>query len=291
MLTEEQLLGIEKTLLTRTEFELCRKEKHSNVRLIDNSEYTTEQFLDAFNRAKCGIISKRDEDKRNEDIPEFKIRKLYFALTWIIVYVGVFSATLLRMYQVNGIDVFKETSTIIMLVALALFLALPTLAIAYAFKFLGMPPFNAFLRSDTKFYKMDNGQIAFADLCESSYPYPSVFDNEEVLHKPTWKSSNMLNTRETRIIEVYVPTKIISAKMTRNGILLESSGRFYGVRTSCVIRIGHNHSSGFRFEDWSEMDIDYRKEVIPVTWTNLEGLLRELQTYDNGIIEKPFRID
>lgn len=291
MMTNEELLGIEKTLLIRTEFELCRKEKHSNARLISNSEYTPEQFLEAFNRLRYNCISMRDENKRNEDIPEFKLRKLYFVLTWIIVYVGVYTFTLLRMYQVNGLDVFKETSTIVALVALALFMVLPTLAIAYLFKFLGMPPFNAYLHGDTKFYKMENGQIAFAELSEKGFPYPSVFDNLGVLHKPSWKDKDILNYKKTGIREVYVPTRILSVEMTHNGILLESSGIFYGIRTSCIIRHGSKRSPAFHFEDWAEMDIDYRKEVIPVTWTNIEGLFRELQAYDNTIVEKPIKIN
>ncbi len=297
MPTKEELLGIEKlhliekTLLIRSEFESIRKEKHSNARLIADSDYTPEKFLEAFNSSKYDCISMRDENKKSKDIPEYKLRKMYFTLTWIIVYVGVFTATLLRMYQVNGVDVFKETSTIVLLIALALFMALPTLAISYAFKFVGMPPFNAYLRSDTKFFRMGNGQIAFADLSEKVFQYPSVFENLDVVHNPKWEDARELNYRNSEISEVYVPTKIISVKMTRNGILLESSGKFYGIRTSYVVRYGHNHAPGFHFRDWSEMDIDYRKEVIPVTWTNIEALFRAFQTYENGIEEEPIKVE
>ena len=83
----------------------------------------------------------------------------------------------------------------------------------------------------------------------------------------------------------------MSVKMTRNGILLESSGKFYGIRTSYTIRFGHNSAPAFHFKDWSEMDIDYRKEVIPVTWTNIEALFKALQAYDNGIEEKPIIVE
>ncbi len=153
--------------------------------------------------------------------------------------------------------------------------------------YVGMPPFNAYLRSDTKFFGKGNGQIAFADLSEKGFQYPSVFENLDVVHNPKWEDARKLNYRNSEISEVYVPTKIISVKMTRNGILLESSGKFYGIRTSYVVRYGHNHAPGFHFRDWAEMDIDYRKEVIPVTWTNIEALFRAFQTYDNGIEEKP----
>lgn len=297
MPTKEELLGneklslIEKRLLVCSEFESIRKEKHSNARLIADSDYSPEEFLEAFNSSKCDCISMRDEDKKSADIPEYKLRKMYFALTWIIVYVGVFTVTLLRMYQVNGADVFRETSTIIVLIALALFMALPTLAISYAFKFVGMPPFNAYLRSDTKFFRMNNGQIAFADLSEEGFSYPSVFENPGAVHNPKWEEARKFNYKSSKVGEVYVPTKIISVKMTRNGILLESSGKFYGIRTSYVIRFGHNNAPAFHFKDWSEMDIDYRKEVIPVTWTNIEVLFKALQTYDNSIEEKPIKLD
>lgn len=297
MSTKEELLGIEKlsfiekTLLIRSEFESIRKEKHSNARLIADSDYTPEKFLEAFNSSKYDCISMRDENKKNADIPEYKLRKMYFTLTWIIIYAGVFTATLLRMYQVNGADVFKETSTIVILIALALFMALPTLAISYAFKFVGMPPFNAYLRSDTKFFRMNNGQIAFADLSEDDYSYPSVFENLGVVHNPKWEDARKFNYRNSKISEVYVPTKIMSVKMTRNGILLESSGKFYGIRTSYTIRFGHNSAPAFHFKDWAEMDIDYRREVIPVTWTNIEVLFKALQTYDNGIEEKPIIVE
>ena len=39
------------------------------------------------------------------------------------------------------------------------------------------------------------------------------------------------------------------------------------------------------------MDIDYRKELIPVTWTNIEGLFRELQIYDNAIVDNAIKLD
>lgn len=293
MPTKEELLGneklslIEKTLLKRTEFESIRKEKHSNARLVADSDYSPEKFLEAFNSSKYDCISMRDENKKGTDIPEYKLRKIYFALTWIIVYGGVYTVTFLRMYQVNGIDVFKETSTIVMLIALALFMALPTLAIAYVFKFLRMPPFNAYLRGDTKFFRMNNGQIAFADLSEKGFQYPSVFENLGAVHNLKWEEARKFKYKNSPIGEVYVPTKIMSVKMTRNGILLESSGKFYGIRTSYTIRFGHNSAPAFHFKDWSEMDIDYRKEVIPVTWTNIEALFKALQTYDNDIKEKP----
>lgn len=291
LLEKEEIDLIEKTLLMRTEFELYRKEKHSNARLIADSDYTPEQFVEAFKRSQNDCISMRDENKKNEDIPEFKIRKMISVLSWIIIYGGVFTLTLLRMYKVNGIEVFKEISTIVVLIALALIMLLPVLLISYLSKFLGMPPFNAFLRGNTKFYRMNNGQIAFVDLSEKGYPYPSVFENLSVLRNPKWEDAKKLNKKNTEIMEMYIPTKIISVKMTRNGILLESSGKFYGIRKSYITRYGSTKSAAFHFEDWSEMDIDYRKELIPVTWINIEGLFRELQTYDNAIVENAIKLD
>lgn len=288
MLTKEELPEIEKKLLRRTEFELYRKEKHSNARLITYSEYTPEEFLRAFNRSKYNCISMRDEYKTNEDIPEFKLRKIYFALTWIVVYVSLYTIILTRMIMVGNGDSLKELSTILMLIAVGLIFLLPTLTVAFLFKFLGMPPFNAYLYGDTKFYRMANGQIAFADISRKGYSYTSMFDNYGEIFHPT--SKDLLNLKHTEIREVYIPTRIISVKMTRNGILLESSGKFYGLRTSRSVRTGSTNGAVYHFEAWSEMDIDYRKEVIPVTWTNLENLFIALQAYDNAIAEKPINI-
>lgn len=286
MLTKEELLEIEKKLLRRTEFEVYRKEKHSNARLVTYSEYTPEQFLKAFNRSKYNCIAMRDEYKKNDDIPEFKLRKIYFALVWFVVYISLYTIIITRMIMVGNGDSLKELSTILMLMAVGLIFVLPTLTIAYLFKFVGMPPFNAYLYGETKFYRMANGQIAFADISKKGYSYTSMFDDYGEMFHPT--SKNLLNVKHSEIREVYVPTRIISVKMTRNGILLESSGTFYGLRNSKTVRGGH---SVFHYEAWAEMDIDYRKEVIPVTWTNLEGLFSSLQAYDNAIAEKPIKIE
>lgn len=282
-------MQIEKKLLRRTEFEFNRKEKHSNARLITYSEYTPEKFLRAFNLSKYNCISMRDEYKTNKDIPEFKLRNMYFALTWIVVYASLFLTIFIRLYQLDNMDVLKEPKMIITLIFTALFFILPTLALAYLTKFLGMPPFNAYLYGDTKFYRMANGQIAFADISKKGYSYTSMFDDYGEIFHPTAK--DLLNIKHTEIREVYVPTRIISVKMTRNGILLESSGLFYGLRNSRSVRKGSTNAPVYHFEAWSEMDVDYRKEVIPVTWTNIEGLFRELQAYDNNIVEKPIIID
>lgn len=289
MLTREELLEIEKKLLRRTEDEFYRREKHSNARLVTYSEYTPEMFLRAFNRSKYNCISLRDEGKKNEDIPEFKLRKIYFALTWIIVYASLYTIIITRMIKVGNGDSLKELSTILMLIAVGLIFVLPTLTVASIIKYVGMPPFNAYLYGDTKFYRLSNGQIGFADIRKKGYVYSSMFDNYgEIFHTT---SKNTVNMKNTEIRELYVPSKIISVKMTRNGILLESSGLFYGLRNSRSVRKGSTNAPVYHFEAWSEMNIDYRKEVIPVTWTNIEGLYRELLAYDNDIVEKPIKID
>lgn len=131
------------------------------------------------------------------------------------------------------------------------------------------------LKAPMEIVKLNDGRIAILNYLSrdmSMAKYSRAVDGNGEPLKPHSIIDESKYRDDAVIKSCYAIDKVISATAVEDGILLESSGFFYGLRRA--IRTGNHSDSKTKFEYflWTECAVDYRREIIPCIYENFDDL-------------------
>lgn len=132
------------------------------------------------------------------------------------------------------------------------------------------------LKAPVEINRLENGQLAiikYKNRDKSCGAYPSALNPDDTIWKGTMLNCSML---PTYVEYMYIIDCVKSCSKTKSGILIESSGRTYGMR---MARLYHSNSEPFRLSVFAESHISYRRDEIPAIFTDMDQLESSLMNY------------
>lgn len=270
---------IQKNIRKLEDFERMRKEQHDNERIIFNRECSLEQMFQNLMRHVSVTYKNRVIEERKK-IPSLikGIRRknlifYVFLLLAVLVCVCFFCIDWLSM----------ENGGVKTLLMLSLFAApLLLLIVGGCFKCSGRKYMAEYIevwnivKPPVEIVRLSNGQLAvisYAARDKGSMKHTSALNEDDTLQRQYFS---------TPVNSVYIIDKISSCSRTANGLMIESAGRYYGIRAAYWHRninsSAHIHSCSYVF---AEAHISYRKEEIPTIFTDWDSLEASLSGYQD----------
>lgn len=238
-------------------FELERCEMHSEERIVKQDEYTPIQF---YENLVNKTIKKYDNlvISENKKIPHMipTIRK-WKTIGDAIQILGVILVAIFVL-SLNGERLKGRIASIIVVLILQLI-------VGRLVKVIGRKPFGEYTLCWKKtlphmdIRELDDGKLAITKYMkrdETAGNYEDIITNEK---------------QQSIVKYTYIIDKVISCERVKDGIMLESAGKFYGLR---AVRLttgegATDYKDGYAF---TEVKVDYRREIIPCIFANMDEL-------------------
>ena len=262
--------------------EKYRKEQHDSTRIIFNREISPVQMYQNVMDNTVFTYKNRVPEEGKKVITRLKgIRRKKIAGS-IVQWIGVLLLVLFVLLTFN--DAFREWSNIKEPIGLAIFLGIPVfLFIGGCIRVSGRTFMADYLqvwnplKSPVEFNCLTNGQLVlmyYSCRDKSCGGYSSALNPDDTI----WHSRG-LGFKYVRIPTyvnyMYVIDSIKSCTRTENGLMIESSGRYYGVRGARHV----GDSDGTWLHVFAEIHVSYRKEEIPAIFADMEQLEAALMNY------------
>lgn len=262
--------------------EKYRKEQHDSSRIIFNREISPVQMYQNVMNNTVFIYKNRVPEDGKKVITGLKgIRRRRIAGS-IIQWIGVLLIILFVLFTFNYKSV-EWNNNIKLAFMLAILAGIPAfLIIGTSIKTSGRKFMIDYLdvwnpmKSPIEFNCLANGQLVlmkYARRDKSCGVYLSALNPDDTI----WHG-NLLNrmTIPTYADNIYVIDSIKSCTRTENGLMIESSGRFYGARRA---RCLYNNHHDTWLSVFAETHVSYRKDEIPAIFANMEQLEASLMNY------------
>ncbi len=136
--------------------------------------------------------------------------------------------------------------------------------------------------------RLSNGQLvilSYMTMDKSCSTYLSALNMDDT----EWKGVRTPFTSEeipTYVDYMYIIDSVKSCKRTKNGLMLESSGRYYGTRTAYTEHYSNDNGPDdyVNVLVFTEAQITYRKEEILDIFTDMDQLEVELNSYSDYMV-------
>ncbi len=219
--------------------------------------------------------------QRKIGMPLQRIGLLVFILSWVYVFV----ATIIDLNE-N----FKPIALIMLIMGPVLFIVGGSIRIygrKYLIEYLRVR--SSSFGSPMEINRLSNGQLvilSYMTMDKSCSTYLSALNMDDTV----WKGVRTPFTSEeipTYVNYMYIIDSVKSCKRTKNGLMLESSGRYYGTRTAYT---EHYSNDNGQLDDYvnalvfTEAQVTYRKEEILDIFMDMDQLEVELNSYSDYMV-------
>ena len=286
---QNKLKEYQRNIENLTYQEYRRKEKHESTRIIFNSEATPENMYQNVMNNTTFIFRNRVFSEGRKIISRLKgirgKKNAGAALIWLGVLITAISAYIL--FFCNSEDFtfsIKRILAAVMVSGAPVFLIIGLFVRCSGRRYM-MDYLNAWnpFSTPTEINRLVNGQIViigYATNDRGCGSYTSALKSDDTIwdERPTGQSAGFVETfYNTTLIPTYVNYMYIidsikSCTKTKSGIMIESSGRYYGIRSV-------NGSDRRVYWVFTEVYISYKKEEILDIFTNMELLESSLMNY------------
>ena len=272
--------------------EKYRKEKHDNSRIIFNREISPVQMYQNLMDNTVFTYKNRVPQEDSKVITELKGIKRNRIVGSIIQLIGVLLIVLFVLFVLNYKSI--ECSNNMKLAALlSMFVGALIFIIVGGFIRISGRTFMAdyiqvwnklsILNGPIEINCLKNGQLAiikYRHRDKSCGEYISALNPDDTI----WHGDFFARVKIPTYVEcMYIIDSIESCTRTENGLMIESTGRYYGKRCARIWHHGgsndnrtNNKTRGYVF---TEVHISYRKEEIPAILENMEQLESSLINY------------
>lgn len=273
--------NIEKLFLN----EKYRKEKHDSSRIIFNREISPVQMYQNLMDNTVFTYKNRVPEEGSKVITSLKGIRRKRIVGSIIQWIGALLIALFILFILNykSVDLDNDVKFAITLTTLAgipLFIIIGGFIRILGRKFMGeyLEVWNKLsnLKGPIEINCLKNGQLAivkYRHRDKSCGEYLSALNPDGTV----WHGNFFTRIRISTYVEyMYIIDSIKSCARTENGLMIESSGRYYGKRWA---RNSYNGSNETPFYVFAETYVSYRKEEIPVIFDNMDQLESSLINY------------
>ena len=281
---------LQKNIEKRSQGEIERKEQHGSSRIIFNREISPVQMYQNVMDNTTFIYKNRVLEEGKKVIFRLKgIRRKKIAGS-IIQWLGalLFVLFVLYIFHYQSIEWDNNIKTA---VALALFLGIPVFFFIglcvrcsgrrFIREYLHRPsPFSDIGVPIIEFNRLANGQMVlmmYSRHDKSCGGYLSALNPDDTIWHGRGLGFKYVRI-PTYVDYMYVIDSIKSCTRTENGLMIESSGRYYGVRGARHVG-GGGDSNGTWLTVFAETHVSYRKEEILAIFSDMEQLEAAFMNY------------
>ena len=260
-----------------------RKEEHGNSRIIFNREIPPVNIYQNVMNNTTFIYRNRVPSEGGKLISRLKgIRGkkiMGSVIQWIGVLMTVISAYMLFFYDIEDWDAnIKGLLAVLMLSGVTVFLIIGgiirTRGRAYMSDYIEV--WNP-LKAPVEINRLANGQLAvikYINRDKSCGLYKSALNPDDTIQTQRIDMKMI----PTYAMYIYIIDQIKSCEKTKNGVMVESSGRYYGARWAWKKYNTHTNKYTWYYV-FTETHISYKKEEIPDIFTDMEQLEASLMNY------------
>ena len=267
--------------------ESIRKEQHESTRIIFNREATPVSIYQNVMNNTTFIYKNRVLSEKSRDISALKgirVKKnVATAIIWIGVLITAISAYILFFHGRENLELsMRRILAVVMMSGAPVFFMIGLIILKCNSRkyMVGYLPVLYPFGSHVEINRLTNGQMVilrYATRKKTCETYISALNPDDTIWDQQltgfFKDYFYRSRIPTYISYMYIIDSIKSCKKTKGGIMIESSGRYYGRRGAC------EGKDTVYFDVFAEAYVSYRKEEIPAIFTNMEQLEASLMNY------------
>ncbi|MCD7741378.1 MAG: hypothetical protein LUI06_04150 [Ruminococcus sp.] len=271
-------------------YEKYRKEQHDNTRVIFNREMQPNLMYQNLMNSTVFIYQNRVPTEGSRVITHLKgigRRRMIGIILQLLSLplLAVFLLFLFNYKQIEWNDTLKLVLTFVLLFGIPAVITVGGMIRTFGRKLMieylqvwnsvaAKPPMEVNLLTNgqlviTKYLKRDKtcgSYLSVLNPDDTVWHGGTVFDR---IHIPSF------------VEYMYVIDSVKSCVDTEDGIMIETSGRFYGARGALHSYNNHGSGEGVWYCVFAQSHISYRKDEIPAILTNMDHLKSVLMSYGN----------